>query len=63
MIEGELVAKVSSLSLDFNDEDLRELKTLNGVINEGLRLRPPVGQGLASRCTVERGRIRRICCP
>ncbi len=41
-----LIREVSTLPANFKDEDLRQLKLLGGVINEALRLRPPIGQGL-----------------
>lgn len=45
-IEAELIREVPTLSADFNGEDLKKLKLLDGMIDESLRLYPPVGQGL-----------------
>jgi cytochrome P450 len=41
-----MIREVSTLPTDFTDYDLRQLKLLNGVVNETLRLHGPVGQGL-----------------
>lgn len=45
-VEYELIREVSQLPDDFVDEDLRELKLLNNVVHETLRLRGAVGQAL-----------------
>ena len=45
-IQEALIREVSTLPAEFQDEDLRQLKLLNGVINETLRLHGAVGQGL-----------------
>ena len=45
-IEYELIREVSQLPADFVDEDLRELKLLNNVVQETLRLRGAVGSAL-----------------
>lgn len=45
-IENALIEEVATLPHDFNDEDLRSLKLLGNVLNETLRLRSPVSQGL-----------------
>ncbi|KXL46389.1 hypothetical protein M433DRAFT_165487 [Acidomyces richmondensis BFW] len=45
-IEKALIEEVATLPYNFNDEDLRALKLLGPVLNETLRLRSPVSQGL-----------------
>ena len=45
-IEQALIREVTGLSIRFKDEDLRQLKLLQGVVSETLRLNPPIGQGL-----------------
>ena len=45
-IEQALIREVSTLQTDFIDEDLRQLNLLGNVINETLRLRGAVMQGL-----------------
>jgi len=45
-IEYEVIRAVSSLPSDFVDEDLREVKILNNVIQETLRLRGAVGSAM-----------------
>jgi cytochrome P450 len=45
-IQEALIREVSTLPSEFKDEDLRQLRILNGVINETLRLHGAVGQGL-----------------
>lgn len=45
-IEYELIRAVSTLPSDFTDEDLREIKLLNNIIQETLRLRGAVGSML-----------------
>ena len=45
-VEYALIREVATLAEGFVDEDLRALRLLNNVINETLRLRGPVAQGL-----------------
>ena len=44
--EQDLIQEVSALRDGFTDEDLQPLRHLNNVINETLRLRGPITQGL-----------------
>ncbi|KAK5713702.1 hypothetical protein LTR17_017545 [Elasticomyces elasticus] len=45
-VQEELIREVSALPEGFDDEDLKPLNYLDGVINETLRLSTPVQQGL-----------------
>lgn len=45
-VEYDLVRAVSTLPSDFSDEDLREIKLLNNVVQETLRLHGAVGSAL-----------------
>ncbi|EME43259.1 hypothetical protein DOTSEDRAFT_63516 [Dothistroma septosporum NZE10] len=45
-IEQALIREVSALPATFDNEKLRDLKVLDNVIRETLRVRPSVGQGL-----------------
>ena len=45
-VEQDLIQEVSTLRDGFTDDDLQPLRHLNNVINETLRLRGPITQGL-----------------
>ena len=45
-IEQSLIREVATLQDDFNDEDMRQIKLLDNIIQETLRLRGSVSQAL-----------------
>lgn len=45
-MQDTLIREVSALREGFDDEDLKPLRYLDGLINETLRLSTPVQQGL-----------------